>query len=239
MATADRRRPTQLVAIPFVVMGVGLAALVAVGPSDEPDELVSLPGVDRLSPDRPAVTSTSAPGPGATSTTEPGDGPIVITIDDREAEPDDRVVLVVDTTPSLGDAPGSDRAGPGDGPPGSSSTSTTTAPTPPPPATDAVFEHTYSKDHEGPVWVRVFSLDGRQRDVLIRWGPYQRAIVHRSIWPVTYVFDKGAGPTVPTTVTVSDGAGVSVTFGEGDGPPLGSVDVNDGWTVAPGEAPPP
>lgn len=112
------------------------------------------------------------------------------------------------------------------GPTTTASTTSTTAPA------DAVFEHTYSSDHEGPVWIRVEAPDDAVRTILIRWGPYQRLIVHETRWPTTYAFHKDAGPTVPTTVTVSRGAGVRVTFGQGLLAPLGSVDVNDGWTAA-------
>lgn len=82
------------------------------------------------------------------------------------------------------------------------------------------------------MWIRVEAPDDAVRTILIRWGPYQRMIVHETRRPTTYAFHKDAGPTVPTTVTVSRGAGVRVTFGQGLLAPLGSVDVNDGWTTA-------
>ena len=115
----------------------------------------------------------------------------------------------------------------------SPSVSTTSTTVPP----DATFEHTYPAEHEGPVWIRVQAPDGDRRTIRIRWGPHQRLIVHETPWAVTYAFRKGAGPTVPTTVTVSSGSGVSVVFGKGLIAPIGSVDVNDGWTTEPEPAP--
>jgi hypothetical protein len=97
------------------------------------------------------------------------------------------------------------------------------------------WTHEWSAAYSGPVWITVDAGDAGVRTVVIRWGPWQRRIVHETADPVTYVFKKDptrAGDRlVPTTIHVEPGA--EVAFGQGATPPTNSIDVNDGWTAAP------
>ena len=234
-----------LVAAPLIVLVLGLLAALSTSSGGAPDELVSLPGADRQAPEPPAGPRPVATTPTSVTTTTTPDALLLtpdpidvtaatpvasadVTDADPVGEPDDAV-----PSPRNGEGDGDAIAGP---PPPTTPTSVPTAPpmtVPASPSTDATFEHTYPAEHEGAVWIRVQASDLESRTIVIRWGPFQREITHRAIWPVTYTFEKGPGPTVPTTVTVADGAGVDVTFGHGDAPPLGAVDVNDGWTTNP------
>jgi hypothetical protein len=95
------------------------------------------------------------------------------------------------------------------------------------------WQHEWPASYAGDVWITVDAPDAGARTVTIRWGPWQRQIVHDGDEPATYVFTKNVTlpgeETVPTTVTVEPGA--TITFGSGE-PPAASVDVNDDWTPA-------
>lgn len=86
--------------------------------------------------------------------------------------------------------------------------------------------------YAGPVWITVDAPDAVPRTITIRWGPWERRIIHEAADPVTYEFAKSPDdlgePTVPTLVRVEPGA--EVTFGSGSTPPPDAVDVNPGWT---------
>lgn len=92
--------------------------------------------------------------------------------------------------------------------------------------------HEWPSSYAGPVWITVDAGDTTPRTIVIRWGPWERRIIHESADPVTYEFAKSPDdvgePTVPTAVRVEPGA--EVTFGSGATPPADAVDVNAGWT---------
>jgi hypothetical protein len=94
-------------------------------------------------------------------------------------------------------------------------------------ASQSIFE--WPASYAGPVWITVDAADAAPRTITIRWGPWERRIVHEGADPVTYEFSKNPGETVPTTVRVDPAAEVS--FGSGT-PPVDAVDVNAGWTQA-------
>jgi hypothetical protein len=95
------------------------------------------------------------------------------------------------------------------------------------------WRHTWAAELSGQVWVTVDAEDSATRRVTLRWGPWQRQILHASADPVTYVTIKSPTPEgedpVPITVDVNPGA--VVTFGEGP-PPSPSEDVSQNWTRA-------
>jgi len=105
--------------------------------------------------------------------------------------------------------------------------------------TSRVPEAAVEKSHEWPaayagqVWITVTAPDDAPRSVTIRWGPWERRIVHESAEPTTYWFTKDppepGGQNVATTVRIDPGA--DVTFDQGT-PPVGAVDVNDDWEAA-------
>lgn len=257
----DALRRFRLVTVPVTVLALGLVVAPSLTTRGErPDELVGLPGSGRLSPEpttgnesastpvtsTSTSTSTSPPAPTSPVTsggptretvarragrTQPPPGAAeptpLIRAPERPVPPVDRVAT--GTPPGAGSMPGATAPVTGE------VTGTPLGPvvaTPAGPA-DAVFTHTFPAGYEGPVWMRVAAPGLESRTIVIRWGPHQREITHHSIWAISYVFHKAAGPTVPTTVTVSDGAGVQLAFGEGFTLPLGSVDINDGWTTVP------
>ncbi len=92
-------------------------------------------------------------------------------------------------------------------------------------------DHVFPSEYGGDVWITVKAPDARARVITITWGPWQRAIDHRTKGSRTYVFTKyptrAGEQNVPVHVVVSPAA--KVTFGSGRRP-ASSVDVNDGWT---------
>ena len=102
----------------------------------------------------------------------------------------------------------------------------------PPPATR--WEHTWPPEVSGQVWITVDAEDAATRNVTIRWGPFERPILHTSADPMTYVFTKEPTPegesSVPITIDVEPGA--VVEFGDGP-PPSPSEDVNSDWVEVP------
>jgi hypothetical protein len=88
----------------------------------------------------------------------------------------------------------------------------------------------------GPVWITVDAPDDAPRTLVIRWGAHQKRIHHDLADPTIYVFSKDSidtsGESVLTTVHIEPGA--VVTFDQGADPPVGSLDVNDGWEEAEG-----
>jgi hypothetical protein len=98
----------------------------------------------------------------------------------------------------------------------------------PPAAT--TWRHTWPAEVSGDVWITVDAEDSATRTITIRWGPWQRPILHSTADPVTYVFTKDPTPPgedpVPITVDVVPGA--TVEFGDGP-PPSPNEDVNADW----------
>lgn len=90
----------------------------------------------------------------------------------------------------------------------------------------AEWEHAFPESYSGPVWITVQAPDEATRTITIVWGPWQRTILHRGTEPVSYLFGKGEGPTVPTWVGTEPEA--QITFHRGT-PPDGAVDVNADW----------
>lgn len=219
---------------------------------DEGGPVVTTERVDRSAPRttlprRPraqsSTSSTAVPpsgGGGSPMTVPPGTSPGDVP---AERSPKSTVPALPTSRASQTTSPATGTSTDPSDPTTSPSPTTTTSTTTPPSTTttavqaDAVFQHTFPSDHVGPVWIRVLAPDGARRTLKIHWGPHQRLIVHETSWAVTYAFRKDAGPTVPTTVTVSSGAGVRLTFGHGLIAPIGSVDVNDGWTTDPNGGP--
>jgi hypothetical protein len=107
---------------------------------------------------------------------------------------------------------------------------------PPEPQAKTEWTHHYPADYAGPVWITVDAPDDAPRTLVIRWGPYQKRIHHDVAEPTIYLFNKdsvdASGESAPTTIHVEPGA--VVTFGQGTNPPVGSLDVNDGWEDAAG-----
>jgi hypothetical protein len=104
--------------------------------------------------------------------------------------------------------------------------------TPPPDLPDATStEHLFPADYVGPVWITVEAADATPRDVTIRWGTWERIIVHQSAEPLVYEFTKERAETaetnVPAVVEVDPGA--DVAFDQGTEAPEDAVDVNEGW----------
>jgi hypothetical protein len=101
----------------------------------------------------------------------------------------------------------------------------------PPPA--KTWTHTWPAEVSGEVWITVDAEDVATRTITIRWGPWERPILHTSADPVTYVFTKDPTPQgedpVPITVDVVPGA--TVEFGDGP-PPSPNEDVNADWVRA-------
>ena len=107
---------------------------------------------------------------------------------------------------------------------------------PPPDATAEAgrFEHQYPAAYDGPVWVTVDAPDAAPRTVTIRWGDYQRVVMHEGSAPHAYVFDKSAnepGEEKPTFVIVEPAA--EVAFASGPTPPSDADDVNRDWSPIP------
>ncbi len=102
------------------------------------------------------------------------------------------------------------------------------------PAGPRRFEHQYPASYDGPVWVTVDAADAGARTVTIRWGDYQRVVMHEGSAPHAYVFDKSAdapGEEVPTFVIVDPSA--EVAFDWGPTPPADADDVNSDWSRIP------
>ena len=101
----------------------------------------------------------------------------------------------------------------------------------PPAAT--TWRHTWPAEVSGDVWITVDAEDAATRTITLRWGPWQRPILHSTADPVTYVFTKDPTPPgedpVPITVDVVPGA--TVEFGDGP-PPRPNEDVNADWVPA-------
>lgn len=93
--------------------------------------------------------------------------------------------------------------------------------------------HEWPADYTGQVWITVTAPDDAPRSVTIRWGPWERRIVHDSAEPVTYWFTKAppepGDVNVPTTVRVDPGAQVAFDLGA---PPVGAVDASTDWDPA-------
>ena len=259
-------RRLRLVAVPALALVLALGA-VLLNRSDTPSErVIGLPGVGRDEPSVAVATPSSAPAiivttavsspPAAPSnqmveTSRPASSSTRKQVEGRS--PSNAVPADVAPAPNDPDAAGGAPPEPTTVDVGPTTTLETegdmVTSTPPPQSTVAVttttttnpdiasFEHTYSAEHEGPVWIEVTAPDSSARTIVIRWGPYQRVIAHQSRWTIVYKFHKGPGATVPTTVTITKGTGVRLAFGEGLIAPPWSVDVNDGWTTY-SESPP-
>jgi hypothetical protein len=93
--------------------------------------------------------------------------------------------------------------------------------------------YTWPAEVSGQVWITVDAEDAATRTVTIRWGPWERPILHTTADPMTYVFTKDPTPPgedpVPITVDVVPGA--TVEFGNGP-PPTPNEDVNADWIEA-------
>ena len=91
--------------------------------------------------------------------------------------------------------------------------------------------HQWAAEYDGPVWITVDAEDASTRTVTIRWGPWERRIIHATAEPTTYVFDKRANDAVnvvePATVRIEPGA--EVEFYSGEEIPADAEDVNTGW----------
>jgi hypothetical protein len=104
---------------------------------------------------------------------------------------------------------------------------------PPPDLPEATStDHLFPPEYTGPVWITVDADDATPRDVTIRWGTYERIVVHQSGDPVSYEFAKEreetADTNVPAEVEIDPGA--EVEFHHGD-PPDDAIDVNEGWLL--------
>jgi hypothetical protein len=104
--------------------------------------------------------------------------------------------------------------------------------TPSPELADATStDHLFPPEYIGPVWITVDAADATPRDVTIRWGDWERIIVHQSAEPVIYEFTKERAETAETNVAaeVEVDPGADVTFDQGPEAPEDAVDVNEGW----------
>jgi len=94
--------------------------------------------------------------------------------------------------------------------------------------------HEFPASYGGQVWVTINAGDDAPRSVTIRWGPWERRLVHESDGPVSYWFTKNppkpGDENVPTTVRIEPAA--DVDFDQGT-PPVGAVDASTGWDPAP------
>jgi hypothetical protein len=99
-----------------------------------------------------------------------------------------------------------------------------------PPEQAVEVTHEWPATYGGQVWITVDAPDDAPRSITIRWGPWERRIVHDTAEPTTYWFTKDTpqpgDESVPATVRIDPGA--DVTFDQGT-PPVGAVDVSDDW----------
>jgi hypothetical protein len=112
---------------------------------------------------------------------------------------------------------------------------------PPPtsePAAPTSQTHEWPAEYGGPVWITVDAADAAPRTITLSWGKWERTVVHLESGPISYEFTKGepqpGDGNWPTIVEVDPGADVS--FDQGDDPPSGAIDVNDGWIDVTGGA---
>jgi hypothetical protein len=97
--------------------------------------------------------------------------------------------------------------------------------------------HEFPASYGGQVWITISAADDAPRSVTIRWGPWERRLVHQSDGPVSYWFTKDppkpGDENVPTTVRIEPRA--EVDFAQGT-PPVGAIDASNDWDHA-AEAP--
>jgi hypothetical protein len=104
---------------------------------------------------------------------------------------------------------------------------------------DAVrTQHVYDAGYAGPVWITVSGTPDEPQTIVVRWGPWQRAVAHEGTAPRTYVFTKAElDRGEPKPVEVELPAGGKVTFGQGLLPPASAVSIRDGWVRTAGSPP--
>ena len=93
--------------------------------------------------------------------------------------------------------------------------------------------HEFPASYGGQVWITISAADDAPRSVTIRWGPWERRLVHESDGPVSYWFTKNppqpGDENVPATVRIEPRA--EVEFAQGT-PPVGAVDASTEWDPA-------